>query len=105
MQSQESPGPGTQLGDAGTGDLAYLLAIPVEQWRSEYVFLTPGKYAQNWVSIAAPVHKSCSIKSATPGKDCATDGECVGLGGAPVAGSCVDDVVVLFDGAPIAPGA
>jgi len=58
MASQDAPEPntsGSQSGDAGTGDPAFLLAIPIEQWRTDYVFLTPNKYAQNYISIAAPM--------------------------------------------------
>ncbi|MSQ84348.1 MAG: hypothetical protein EXR77_15925 [Myxococcales bacterium] len=105
MQSQDSPGPGAQQGDAATGDPAYLLAIPVEQWRTSYVFLTPQKYSTNWISIAAPIHRSCGIKSGNPGKECTTDEECASPARGVQAGSCVDDVQVLFDGAPLAPDA
>ncbi len=58
MASQDAPDPNTvgpQAGDAGTGDPAFLLAIPVEQWREEFVFLTPNKYAMNYISVAAPI--------------------------------------------------
>ena len=58
MSSQDAPDPnsvGPQPNDAGTGDPAFLLAIPVEQWREEFVFLTPNKYAKNFISIAAPL--------------------------------------------------
>lgn len=103
MQSQDAPGPGAQQGDAGTGDPAFLLAIPIEQWRSDYVFLTPNKYAENYVSIAAAVHRSCAPNSPKKGADCATDEECVDAGLPPIAGACGDDVVVTFDGEPIAP--
>lgn len=103
MQSQDAPGPGAQAADAGTGDPAFLLAIPIEQWRQDYVFLTPNKYAENYMSVAAPVHKSCSLTSAKKGAECATDEECADPGLPAVAGSCADDVVVWFDGEPIAP--
>ncbi|MBM4343398.1 MAG: IgGFc-binding protein [Deltaproteobacteria bacterium] len=94
MQSQDAPGPGAQQGDAGTGDPAYLLAVPVEQWRSDYLFLTPHQYNSNWISIAAPVQKACSAESNRAGQACASDATC-----AP--GSCVDQVTVLFDGVAI----
>lgn len=74
MSSQDAPDPGQQPYDAGTGDPAFLLAIPVAQWREEYVFLTPTKYSINYISIAAPMEK--------PGEP---------------------PVEVLFDGQPIAP--
>lgn len=103
MQSQDAPGPGAQQGDAATGDPAYLLAIPVEQWRSDYVFLTPGKYSTNWISIAAPVHRSCVQGSANAGKPCAGDDECAATGRSPTVGQCADDVQVIFDGAALPP--
>ncbi len=58
MASQNAPDPNTlgpQPGDAGTGDPAFLLAIPTEQWRTSYVFLTPTKYAFNYITLAAPL--------------------------------------------------
>lgn len=58
MASQDAPEPntsGAQQGDAGTGDPAFLLAIPTDQWREDFVFLTPDKYASNYISIAAPI--------------------------------------------------
>ena len=58
MASQNAPDPNTlgpQPGDAGTGDPAFLLAIPAEQWRKSYVFLTPTKYAFNYITVAGPL--------------------------------------------------
>jgi hypothetical protein len=37
--------------DIPGGDPCYILVSPVEQWRSEYVFLTPGEYAFDFVII------------------------------------------------------
>lgn len=67
MASQDAPEPnssGAQQNDAGTGDPAFLLAIPVEQWRTEYVFLTPGKYAHSYISIAAPADAEVIVDGA-----------------------------------------
>jgi len=64
MQSQDAPDPnvdGAQDGDAGTGDPAFLLAIPVQQWRASFVFLTPDKYSMNYISIAAPIDAEVSF--------------------------------------------
>ena len=36
------------------GDPAIVLVPPVEQYRSDYIFLTPDKYAFDFVTIAAP---------------------------------------------------
>lgn len=42
-------------GVAGIGDPAMILAVPVEQYREDYVFLVPNKYAKNYVNIIAPL--------------------------------------------------
>ena len=36
------------------GDPAFILAVPVEQFRSEYTFLAPSKYLQDYVNVIAP---------------------------------------------------
>jgi hypothetical protein len=51
LASQDAPSPGRQQGDAGTGDPALILVPPVHQWRTEYVFLAPDKYAYDYVSM------------------------------------------------------
>ncbi len=64
MASQDAPDPNTvgpQPGDAGTGDPAMMLGIPVEQWRKDFVFLTPNKYAFNYISIGAPIDANVSL--------------------------------------------
>ena len=40
---------------APVGDPALILHAPAEQYRSEYVFLTPDKYVEDYVNIVAPV--------------------------------------------------
>lgn len=40
--------------DANIGDPAFMVGVPVEQFRREYVFLVPTKYAQNYVNVIAP---------------------------------------------------
>jgi len=50
MGSQQTTGiPFTLPG----GDPALIMVPPVEQWRSEYVFLTPNRYAFDFVQIVA----------------------------------------------------
>lgn len=100
MASQDAPDPGAQPDDAGTGDPAFLLAIPSAQWRTEYVFLTPDKYRFNYVSVAAPIHRVCNATTAKKGQTCTADSDC-GEGAA--TNSCADDTQVTFDGQLIPP--
>jgi hypothetical protein len=39
----------------GTGDLSMALAVPIEQFRTQYLFLAPTTYETNYVDITAPV--------------------------------------------------
>ncbi|MFT4702548.1 MAG: hypothetical protein ACI81R_000233 [Bradymonadia bacterium] len=41
--------------DAGTGDPAFILAVPVEQYRDEYTFLAPSGFEFDYVTVTAPV--------------------------------------------------
>ncbi len=52
LAAQDAPNPGGDEGDAGTGDPAFILAVPERQFRTEYVFLAPNAYAFDFVSIA-----------------------------------------------------
>jgi hypothetical protein len=58
MAAQDAPDPNVngvpQIGDAGTGDPAFILLVPNEQFRQDYVFLAPNKYAFDYVTIIAP---------------------------------------------------
>jgi hypothetical protein len=54
LQAQDAPDPNQGLKDprdAGTGDPSFLLAVPIEQFRTEYVFLTPDKYRFDAVNL------------------------------------------------------
>ena len=56
MASQNAPDPNTlgpQPGDAGIGDPAFLLAVPVSRWPKRSVFLTPSAYGFNYVTVVA----------------------------------------------------
>lgn len=45
----------TQTPDwAGIGDPAFIIGVPVEQYRSNYQFLAPNKYAKDYITIVAP---------------------------------------------------
>lgn len=58
LSAQDAPEPNIggvkQPGDAGTGDPTFILAVPIEQFRKEYVFLAPNKYMFDCVNIIAP---------------------------------------------------
>ncbi len=55
MASEHAPTPGPQQGDAKTGDPAFMLVPPTEQLRSDYVVLTPGNYAEDYINVMAPM--------------------------------------------------
>ena len=48
-----NPGGAMQPGDAATGDPAFIMAVPKEQFRTDYVFYTPSAYNCNYVNIFA----------------------------------------------------
>ena len=50
-----------------TGDPALTVFPPVEQFRTEYIILTPGSWTTNWVVIAAEVGSSVTIDGSAPG--------------------------------------
>ena len=54
MTAEQAPNPGKQEGDAGIGDPAFMLVPPVEQFRSEYVVLSPPKFELDYINVVAP---------------------------------------------------
>lgn len=57
LAAQDAPDPnvgGKGALDAETGDPTFILAVPVEQFRTEYVFLTPDRYAFDAVNLIVP---------------------------------------------------
>ena len=62
LASEQAPDPNLRAevepGDAGTGDPSFIMSVPVEQFRKDFVFLAPDKYAYDYVSIIAPVTAS-----------------------------------------------
>jgi hypothetical protein len=40
---------------AGIGDPTYISGVPVEQYRTDYIFLAPDAYAQDYISIASKI--------------------------------------------------
>ncbi|MEQ9076535.1 MAG: IgGFc-binding protein [Sandaracinaceae bacterium] len=51
-------------GEMGEGDPAFSLAIPTEQYRTEYTFLAPSSYPTNFVSVTAPSGSSITLDGA-----------------------------------------
>jgi hypothetical protein len=54
LAAQDAPNPGRQPGDAGIGDPSFMLTVPTGQLRSDYAFLAPDKYAEDYISVALP---------------------------------------------------
>jgi len=58
IAGEHAPDPNTtgvpQPGDAGIGDPAFILLVPAGQFLEDYVFLAPGKYELDYVTIVAP---------------------------------------------------
>jgi hypothetical protein len=58
LASEHAPDPNVngvpQPGDAGIGDPAFILLVPVEQFRQDYVFLAPDKYELDYATVIAP---------------------------------------------------
>lgn len=50
------------------GDPSLLIVPPIEQWRSDYVFLTPDKYAFDFVTLIAPTGTSVLLDGAPIGE-------------------------------------
>lgn len=68
LAAEDAPEPNingvSQPGDAGTGDPAFMLAVPVEQYRKDYVVLAPNKYEFDYINITAPVGTKVSFDGA-----------------------------------------
>jgi len=46
---------------AGIGDPAYIIGVPVEQYRSKYTFLAPSAYEKDYITIVAPVGTTVTL--------------------------------------------
>lgn len=59
LAGEHAPNPNVrgnlEPGDAGTGDPAFILSVPTTQFRTDFVFLAPDKYAFDYVSVTAPI--------------------------------------------------
>ena len=51
------------------GDPAFILAVPAEQFRAEYVFLTPNAYKEDYVNIIAPTTAFVQLNGVDIGAD------------------------------------
>ena len=54
---------------AGIGDPAYIIGVPVEQYRKQYTFLAPEFYAEDYVSIVAPIGTKVVLDGKTIAQD------------------------------------
>ena len=52
-------------GVAGIGDPSLILSVPVEQFRNDYVFLVPTKYAFNYINVIAPAGATVTLDGTT----------------------------------------
>jgi len=59
--------------DLPGGDPSFILVPPQEQWRSRYVFLTPDKYAFDFVVIVTPEDNPVMLDYQPLGERCETD--------------------------------
>jgi hypothetical protein len=56
------------------GDPSFIPLPPIEQWRATYVFLTPNRYAFDFVTIVAPSNAAVRLDdSPLPTRDCAVE--------------------------------
>lgn len=58
--------------DLPGGDPSFILVPPVQQWRSDYVFLTPDKYAFDFVVIISEVGNPVLLDYQALGAECVT---------------------------------
>jgi len=69
LAAQDAPEPNVngipQPGDAGIGDPAFMLTVPFEQYREDYVVLAPNKYELDYVNIVSPTGVPVEFDGAT----------------------------------------
>jgi hypothetical protein len=51
----------TEPDDSGIGDPAFILSVPVEQLRDDYIFLVPENFSHNYVTLYAKVGTSVTL--------------------------------------------
>jgi hypothetical protein len=70
LHAEQAPYPGPIDGqmpahqDAGTGDPAFVLVAPVEQYRSDYTFLAPEGFEFDFATITAPADAEVTLNGA-----------------------------------------
>ena len=71
LASEHAPDPRDHNGpgDARTGDPAFILAVPVEQYREDYVVLTPDRYEHDFVTVIAPPGAEVQVDEGTLAAD------------------------------------
>jgi len=61
LAAQDAPDPTPGPGDAGTGDPAFMLAVPTEQYRTDYVILVPAEYAENYFNVTTKTEATVTL--------------------------------------------
>lgn len=68
MEAQDAPDPNvggvSSAGDAGIGDPAFILPVPVEQFRNDFVVLCPAEYADNFMNVVFPTGAALEVDGA-----------------------------------------
>ncbi|MBI3178578.1 MAG: IgGFc-binding protein, partial [Deltaproteobacteria bacterium] len=68
MEAQDAPDPNvggvSSAGDAGIGDPACILPVPVEQFRNDFVVLCPAEYADNFMNVVFPTGAALEVDGA-----------------------------------------
>jgi hypothetical protein len=65
LAAQDAPAPNVggvgSADDAGIGDPAFMLQIPVEQYRNDFVILVPAEYAESYLNVTTETGASVEI--------------------------------------------
>ena len=65
LAAQDAPDPNVsgigQIEDAGVGDPAFMLIVPVGQYRTDFVVLTPKEYEDNYINVTVPLGAKVTV--------------------------------------------